>query len=57
MAVGFHACGIAEASVLPDFDATLQSWLSHGYNADMQYMQRNADKRATRACSMPVRGA
>ncbi|MBQ3580590.1 MAG: tRNA epoxyqueuosine(34) reductase QueG [Bacteroidales bacterium] len=45
IAVGFHACGIAEASALPDFDATLQSWLSHGYNADMQYMQRNADKR------------
>ena len=43
--VGFHACGIAEASALSDFDSTLQSWLSHGYNADMQYMQRNSDKR------------
>ena len=31
---------------MPDFDATLRSWLSLGYNADMQYMQRNADKRS-----------
>ena len=43
--VGFHDCGIAHARRLDDFDATLSTWLSHRYNADMQYMQRNADKR------------
>lgn len=44
--VGFHACGIAQAESLPDFQATLDSWRSLGYNADMQYMERNADKRS-----------
>lgn len=43
--MGFHACGIAEASALSDFETTLQTWLSHRYNASMQYMERNTDKR------------
>ena len=44
--VGFHACGIAPASPLRDFGESFEAWLSHGFDADMQYMRRNADKRA-----------
>lgn len=44
--VGFHACGIAKASHLSDFESTLGTWLSLGFGADMQYMQRNSAKRS-----------
>ena len=45
LAAGFHACGIARAEALPGYGQALDTWLAHGFNADMQYMERHADKR------------
>lgn len=43
--LGFDACGIARAEPLPEDCSRLLSWLQNGYQADMQYMDRNIDKR------------
>ncbi|MDZ7742312.1 MAG: tRNA epoxyqueuosine(34) reductase QueG [Bacteroidota bacterium] len=42
---GFLACGISRAQALDKEKELLREWLSAGKHADMQYMQRNADKR------------
>lgn len=44
-ALGFQACGIARATALPKDEFPLQEWLAAGFYADMDYMQRHADKR------------
>jgi epoxyqueuosine reductase len=44
--LGFDACGIARAEPLPEDRSRLLSWLHNGYHADMQYMERNLEKRA-----------
>lgn len=41
--IGFHDCGAAKAE--PMDCSVLTDWLSKGYNADMQYMQRNFQAR------------
>ena len=46
LALGFDACGIALAGELPRFKEDLSKWLSLGYNAEMNYMEQNADKRS-----------
>lgn len=44
-AVGFQSCGIARAAALSVDEFPLQEWLASGFHADMDYMQRHADKR------------
>jgi len=44
-ALGFSACGIAEASFLEKDTDRLNQWLLHGYQGDMLYMARNREKR------------
>lgn len=44
--VGFDACGIAPVHRLDAFAEQLDHWLSHGYQAEMHYME---DHRAMRA--------
>ena len=43
--LGFAACGIAKAERLPESEYPLEEWLARGYNADMQYMERNIEMR------------
>lgn len=44
-AVGFDLCGIAPAAGFPELHY-LREWLSRGYHGGMQYLARNADRRA-----------
>lgn len=43
--LGFELVGFAEASDMNKEAEYLQTWLAKGYHADMNYMQRNFDKR------------
>lgn len=43
--VGFSDCGIARADRLSEEEYPLDEWLAEGYNADMEYMGRNAEMR------------
>ncbi len=43
---GFELVGIAEACRLDEESAQLTEWLSRGYQASMQWMERNTDRRA-----------
>ena len=43
--VGFDACGIARADALRDDEYPLRQWLARGWHGDLQYMERNVDKR------------
>ncbi len=43
--LGFSSCGVAAAVQLQDDARRLEAWLSKGYNAGMQYMERNFDLR------------
>jgi epoxyqueuosine reductase len=43
--LGFNACGISAADFLPLENDRLESWLANGYHGDLQYMERNRDKR------------
>ena len=44
-AVGFDACGIAEATVLTDDELHLRPWLEEGCHAEMGYMAEHVDIR------------
>ena len=44
-AIGFSDCGIARAESLTDEEYPLGEWLALGYQADMHYMERNAQMR------------
>ena len=44
--VGFDACGVCDISVDEEVVFTLNSWLNSGCNAEMSYMNRNADVRS-----------
>ncbi len=44
--LGFSACGIAEAGYLEDDAGRLDHWLLQGFQGTMDYMARNAGKRA-----------
>ncbi len=44
-AIGFSDCGIARAESLTDDEYPLGEWLALGYQADMHYMERNAQMR------------
>lgn len=43
--MGFAACGIAKAEELTNEKNYVDAWLQNGYQAEMAYMERNADKR------------
>lgn len=43
--LGFDLVGFARADELKDETERLQEWLSRKYNAGMEYMERNAEKR------------
>ncbi len=43
--MGFAACGISKASFLQNDAQLMDEWLSHGFQADMSYLERNKDKR------------
>ena len=43
--VGFSDCGIARADALTEEEYPLDAWLAAGYQADMQYMERNVAMR------------
>jgi len=43
--LGFLCCGIAPVRKLLEHESSLHSWLDNKYNAEMEYMQRNQDKR------------
>ncbi len=43
--LGFHACGIARAEKLIAESDYLHSWIDKGFHADMQFMQRDIEKR------------
>ena len=43
--VGFDACGIARADALSDREYPLRQWLARGWNAELDYMGRNVEKR------------
>ena len=45
LAVGFDDCGVAAAAALSDEEYPLREWLRRGWNGDLDYMERNADKR------------
>ena len=43
--IGFDLVGFAKADLLHDETEKLGNWLEHGYNASMDYMNRNIEKR------------
>ncbi len=43
--LGFSACGITDASIDDADVLLLEDWLTKGYNADMDWMKTNLDKR------------
>ena len=42
---GFIDCGISKANHLNEDAERMEKWLSNGYNAGMQYLERNKEKR------------
>lgn len=42
---GFEACGIARADALSDDEYPLRQWLARGWNGELNYMERNIEKR------------
>jgi epoxyqueuosine reductase len=43
--IGFNGIGISKAEKLDGFGNALNSWLDSGYQAGMDYMERNVEKR------------
>ena len=43
--VGFDDCGVARADALIDEEYPLHEWIRRGWHGDLDYMERNADKR------------
>ncbi len=43
--IGFDACGIAKAGFLDEDARFLNRWLQNGFHAEMQYLERNFEKR------------
>jgi epoxyqueuosine reductase len=50
--VGFDACGIAPPAAFPELDF-LKEWIARGYHGEMQYLARNAERRADVRAIMP----
>lgn len=46
LSIGFDACGICQAESIEEIESNhYQEWIDKGYQADMDYMARNIDKR------------
>lgn len=45
LSLGFDACGIAKAEFLEEDAAYLRNWLNDGKQGNMQYLERNFEKR------------
>lgn len=45
LAVGFDACGVAAADYLESDATYMEGWLAQGLHGDMNYLERNRDKR------------
>ena len=45
LSAGFDACGIAKADALTEDAAFMKQWLAEGQHAEMQYLERNFEKR------------
>jgi len=43
--LGFDLVGFSKAEILTEETLQLQTWLGHGFNASMEYMSRNFEKR------------
>ncbi len=43
--IGFDKCSILECKKLDLQASKLESWIAHGYGADMEFLKRNQDKR------------
>jgi len=43
--VGFDDCGVSKADHLFEMEEHVNRWLSNGYNGEMSFFERNADKR------------
>ena len=43
--VGFDDCGVTRADALTDEEYPLREWIRRGWHGDLDYMERNADKR------------
>lgn len=43
--LGFDECGISRAEKLTDHSSKLDEWLTSGFNADMEWMHNNLEKR------------
>ena len=50
--LGFDLCGIAPAAAFPEL-SFLRDWLDRGYAGEMQYLARNADRRADVRAILP----
>lgn len=51
--LGIHKLGIAPASVLTEEGKNLQDWLSRGYHASLQWMEKNIEKRTDPSLIVP----
>ena len=49
---GFDLCGISPVDAFPELDF-LKEWIERGYHGEMQYLARNADRRADVRAVMP----
>lgn len=49
---GFDICGIAPVEAFPELDF-LKEWIERGYHGEMQYLSRNADRRADVRAVLP----
>ncbi len=52
-ALGFDACGIAEAKKMDDDARRLEQWLQNGYHGSMHYMERHFDLRVDPTLLVP----
>lgn len=42
---GFDLCGLTPCRSMPQNEAWFRSWIAHGYQSSLGYMERNAEKR------------
>jgi epoxyqueuosine reductase len=52
-AMGFDACGIAQAGRLDDDASRLEKWLSKGFHGEMKYMENHFDMRVDPTVLVP----
>ena len=51
--VGFDACGVAPVRRLDDDALFMTNWIAHGLHGEMDYLERNCDKRYDPAVLVP----